>query len=223
MNLRKYKSLVFDCDGVVLNSNPIKTISFRKALASYGEEAVNKFVHYHKANGGISRYKKIRYFLSDIAPKYSSVMDGEKEVELLLKYNDICKKALLQSEIAPGLEELRNLSLNANWLIVSGGDQSELREVFNYKKINRFFDGGIFGSPDDKEKILRREIANGCIKQPSLFIGDSRLDHEVSSENGLDFVFVSEWTDFEDYELYCQKNSILVINSIFELLDFLKA
>ena len=28
--MKKYKSIIFDCDGVILNSNEIKTESFRK-------------------------------------------------------------------------------------------------------------------------------------------------------------------------------------------------
>ena len=28
--MKKYKSIIFDCDGVILNSNKIKTASFKK-------------------------------------------------------------------------------------------------------------------------------------------------------------------------------------------------
>ena len=30
--MKRYKSLIFDCDGVILNSNKIKTEAFRKIL-----------------------------------------------------------------------------------------------------------------------------------------------------------------------------------------------
>ena len=45
-------------------------------------------------------------------------------------------------------------------------------------------------------------------KLPALFLGDSKLDHRVSVSNGLDFIFVSAWTEFRSYEQYCIENSI---------------
>ena len=59
----KYESLIFDCDGVILNSNEIKTLSFREALNAFNKNAIEEFINYHNQNGGISRYIKIKYFL----------------------------------------------------------------------------------------------------------------------------------------------------------------
>ncbi|MFH7588150.1 HAD family hydrolase, partial [Oceanimonas smirnovii] len=58
-----YVTLVFDCDGVVLNSNKVKTEAFYKAALPYGEAAAQAMVDYHVAHGGVSRYKKFAYFL----------------------------------------------------------------------------------------------------------------------------------------------------------------
>ena len=35
INLRKYNSLIFDCDGVILNSNNLKTKAFIKILSKF--------------------------------------------------------------------------------------------------------------------------------------------------------------------------------------------
>ena len=56
LNLSSYKTIIFDCDGVILNSNKIKTEAFYNVTATYGIEAANELVSYHKLNGGISRY-----------------------------------------------------------------------------------------------------------------------------------------------------------------------
>ena len=60
--MNKYKSIIFDCDGVILNSNKIKTESFRKIMIQFDQSAVKEFINYHKNNGGLSRYRK---FLHD--------------------------------------------------------------------------------------------------------------------------------------------------------------
>ena len=45
MDFSKYNSFIFDCDGVILNSNEIKTNTFRKILRGYNKEAVDDFIN----------------------------------------------------------------------------------------------------------------------------------------------------------------------------------
>ena len=220
--MKKYKSLIFDCDGVILNSNQIKTDAFRKVLKKYNKNAVDEFINYHRNNGGISRYTKIEKFLKNILPKYIENREfNEDELSMLLKsYSNQCKESLLKCEVTKELSILRRVSVHIPWLIVSGGDQLELREVFTKRGLTSFFNGGIFGSPEKKIDILKREIANGIIKFPALMIGDSKLDHIAAKSNNIDFLFVYKWTDFKSYNDYCICNSIKTIESVSDIKDF---
>ena len=67
--LSNYKNLIFDCDGIILNSNKIKTQAFYDVVSIYGNKAANELKNYHIKNGGISRYKKFHYFSENIAKK----------------------------------------------------------------------------------------------------------------------------------------------------------
>lgn len=116
----KYSTLVFDCDGVVLNSNAIKTNAFYQATIGYGKAAADAMVEYHITNGGVSRYKKFAYFIEQIAPKYINNLSLSFDA-LLHTYSHYVRDGLLTCEVAPGLESLRKLNAKANWLIVSGG------------------------------------------------------------------------------------------------------
>lgn len=214
--LATYQTLVFDCDGVVLNSNKIKTKAFYIAALPYGEQAALQLVDYHLAHGGISRYKKFEVFLEEMVPKG---VDGPSLNELLSAYAAKVKKGLMTCEIAGGLDELRQQTPDARWLVVSGGDQNELREVFAGRKLAKMFDGGIFGSPDNKEQILQREIENGVIVLPAVFLGDSRYDKISASRNGMDFIFVSQWTEFNGWYDYCAAHSIRQVDCIMELVQ----
>ena len=60
--MKNYSHLFFDCDGVILNSNKVKTNAFYKIAVKHGEDSAKKLVNYHINNGGISRYKKIKFF-----------------------------------------------------------------------------------------------------------------------------------------------------------------
>ena len=220
--MKKYSSLIFDCDGVILNSNQIKTDAFRTVFKKYNINAVDEFINYHKNNGGISRYVKIEEFLKNILPKYiKNRRFNEDELSKLLRsYSQQCKDSLLKCEVTKDLSILRILSGNIPWLIVSGGDQFELREVFNKRGLTSFFNGGIFGSPEKKIDIIKREIANGIIKLPALMLGDSKLDHIAAKSNNIDFLFVYKWTDFKSYKDYCIFNSIKTIGSVSEIKKF---
>ena len=58
------KSIIFDFDGVILNSNNIKAEAFGELYNKYGKKIENKVVEYHYENLGISRIEKIKYLLN---------------------------------------------------------------------------------------------------------------------------------------------------------------
>jgi phosphoglycolate phosphatase-like HAD superfamily hydrolase len=209
-------TIIFDCDGVVLNSNRIKTEAFYQAALPYGEIAAHALVDYHVANGGISRYQKFAYFIKNLLPSNAI---GPSLTKLLRPFEMLVRKGLLTCEVAADLTVLRQRTPSTRWLIVSGGDQSELREVFTQRRLEALFDGGIYGSPDDKRTIVSREIDEGNIAMPALLLGDSRLDHEVAAEFGFDFIFVSQWTEFKEWKQYCEEHLITTIAQPADLLQ----
>lgn len=218
LQLSNYKTLVFDCDGVILHSNKVKTEAFYLASLPYGVKAAEELVSYHIANGGISRYKKFKYFMSAIVPIYSKgFIEGPTLEELLDSYASKVRTGLLECNVAKGLDDLKKQLPGVPWLIVSGGDQDELREVFKKRNIDYLFDGGIFGSPDDKELILKREINNGNIIKPALFLGDSKYDYKASNSAELDFVFISGWSEVENAITWCASNKIKNYSRVDEL------
>ena len=188
MNISKYTTLVFDCDGVVLDSNQIKTEAFRTAAQPFGEAAAEALVAHHVANGGISRYAKFAHFIDYILPRHAPGQP-EPETEQML--------ATFAAEVRAGME----------------------RCSVEQRRLARLFDGGIFGSPDTKAKILEREIHQGNVRFPALFLGDSRHDHEAALGSGLDFVFVHRWTEFQGWKAYCRAHSVNVIRQLGDLLS----
>jgi phosphoglycolate phosphatase-like HAD superfamily hydrolase len=214
MKITDYKTIIFDCDGVVLDSNKIKTQAFFNAAISYGEEKAQKLVSYHTERGGVSRYKKFAWFIE----KYGSSTEISLE-KLLENYAEEVEKGLLNCDIANGLKALRELTSDAKWLIVSGGSEQEIRDIFNTRTIAKYYDSGIFGSPDTKDEILKRELANGNICFPALFIGDSKYDFEAAKNANLDFVFLTGWSEVIDKEIWCKENEIEVKLNLCELLN----
>lgn len=214
-NIKSYSTLIFDCDGVVLNSNGLKTKAFFETVVSFGPDAAEELVEYHKRHGGVSRFKKFDYFLTKIV---ETPGDLSKLDELVNNYADMVRQGLRESQVEPHLKAVKDACPGSKWLIVSGGAQDELREVFHGKGLAGLFDGGIFGSPDLKEDILAREIDCGNIVKPALFIGDSKYDYLAAKKNDIDFVFVKQWTEFADWPEFCRVNNIVVCEGLSDIL-----
>lgn len=212
-----YSSYIFDCDGVVLNSNHIKTKAFYDVAKVYGHKPAESLKNYHMQHGGISRYAKFEYLLTKILRK---PLEQVELKQLLDNFSYEVKKALITCEVAKGLHEFKAKTQNADWLIVSGGDQSELREVFVKRGLDKYFNGGIYGSPDSKNTILTREIEKGTITMPALFLGDSKYDYQSAQAAGLDFVFLTKWTEVKDYQMWCEKHEIATCRDILEIVGF---
>lgn len=205
MKLSDYSTIAFDCDGVILNSNEVKTNAFYYAALPYGEKNAEALKKYHTQNGGVSRFKKFQWFVDNFVEK--TLRDDVYE-QLLTRYADIVEEGLLNCEFNKDLYELKNKTPNTNWLIVSGGSQSELRALFEKRDLSNLFEGGIYGSPDSKEVIFERELARENITLPALFIGDSKYDYFSSNKYGLDFIFLSQWTEVNDWKSFCEDNNI---------------
>ena len=205
INLSQYKSLVFDCDGVVFDSNKLRAKAFYNAALPYGVKYAEALEAYHILHGGVSRYVKFEVLLRDMLglPVSKEAMD-----KLLLHFTTEVRTQQSKCKLAPGLQELRKLTAEANWLVTSGADQQELRVIFAERGIDGWFDGGIFGSPLNKDQLLAREIASGNCRLPAIFFGDSRYDHEAAIRAGLDFIFMSQWTDMDGWEDYCNANNV---------------
>jgi len=172
---------------------------------------------FHVRNGGISRFEKFKYLFSEILQK----PDSEAELNLALEsYGRHCTDALLNCETAPGLSIVLNKIREAGskTFVVSGGLQEELRSIFKMLSLNQYFDG-IFGSPDNKTEILTREITSLNIELPAMFVGDSRYDHHAAHSCGLDFIFVSGWTEFMDWKSYFKDKDIICINKLDEIVS----
>lgn len=213
LDLTKYKTIVFDCHGVVLDSNITKIDSYFRTAKKLGatNEQAQALVDYHIKSGGVSRHLKFVWYLEEVLNQPAT---REMVQEYLDAFSIAASKGLMSCRSAEGLHELRKKTTYANWLIVTDEDQQALRTLLLKRSLADLFDGGIFGSPDNKDGILSREVKSGNIKMPALFLGDSRYDLQASMQLEMDFVFVSEWTDDPNWKDFCIKNNLLVYPNI---------
>jgi HAD superfamily hydrolase (TIGR01549 family) len=216
MDLNRYQTIIFDCDGVILNSNFQKIEAYRNTALNYGatKDQADELVQYHIKLTGISRYVKFKYFLREIMGE--KVLDFSMN-KLVKNLNDEVINLLKNCEITSGIKELKSKTLQSTWMIASGGDQEELRFLFKEKNIDSYFEGGIYGSPASKHEIIEEKLKDKNFL-PALFLGDSLYDIQTAKKYNLDFIFVYGWTDLNDWERVCNKNKLTYIEKIHDLI-----
>jgi len=182
----KIKNIIFDFDGVILNSVPTKTQTFRKLFKDFPKNLVEELINYHKINGGKSRYIKIKYFFNEILNQKIS----QKEISKYAKiYSDITKEELSNSKyiIKDTLDFIKQNYKKYNMHIASASDEKDLQYICDKLDLGKYF-LDINGSPLIKSKIVENIITdNKYSKKETILIGDSINDYEASKENGIEF------------------------------------
>jgi len=188
--IAKYDYAIFDCDGVILDSNRLKTEAYARVVQGDPRESVKRFLEYHRNNGGVSRYYKFKYYYEQLNP---SEYPELKIRQALLKFAEISREGLGECDYIPGvLDFLRSAKTSGVKLfVVSGSDESELKDVFRERGIICLFED-IFGSPATKEENTEKVIDIVGHSKKGVFLGDSKSDMKAAEKFGIDFVFVEE-------------------------------
>ena len=180
------KNILFDFDGVILDSMPIRDYGFKEIFKDFDDGLVNKLLEYHNQNGGLSRYVKIKYF-------YNKLLKQEISEEKITNYADnfskIMKIELVDKRylIADTLKFIKESYKKYNLHIVSGSDERELQYLCKELGIDSFFQS-VNGSPTHKNILVKNVLSvNRYIDSETILIGDSVNDYDAATENNLVF------------------------------------
>lgn len=186
-NITDYKVILWDFDGVIMDSMPIRDRGFAEVLKSYPQDQVRKLMEFHQKNGGLSRYVKFRYFFENI--RNESVTE-EKIMELSESFSKIMLNLLIDKNllIHDSIHFIENHHSSNEMHIVSGSDGNELRYICKQLNLSGYFKS-INGSPTPKTELVNRLIAEyGYNTKEITLIGDSKNDYDAATKNNIDFL-----------------------------------
>ena len=180
------KVIFWDFDGVILDSMEIRDYGFKEIFKAFRQTEIDLLLDYHRLNGGLSRYVKIRYFFEEIMKRAIS----EKEIlDYASRFSMIMKEALTNKDnlILDSVNFIKKNHKNYCFHIVSGSDQIELRFLCNALQLDSFFIS-INGSPTAKTKLVKDLILEYDYESKECcLIGDSINDFEAALENDIVF------------------------------------
>jgi len=180
------KNIIFDFDGVILDSVPTKTEGYRILFKEYSVEVVKKMVEYHELNGGVSRYEKIKYFFNKLLKQDISKDKVQKYAD---KYSEITKEELTNSKyiISDTVSFIKKNYRKYSMHIASGADERDLIYICDKLNLTKYF-LSIYGSPTTKLNIVGAILTKNMYqKEETILIGDSVNDYEVAEYNRIEF------------------------------------
>jgi len=213
----EYDLIIFDCDGVILDSNQLKIDAMKNALIDAGcsSNEVNECSHFFANNFGKSRFYHIDYFIGNLID-----MDGKDDVKtrdlLLESFSAQCGQLYLKANEAEGVSAVLKNS-NAIKCVASGSEQSELQKIFLQRELSQYFTL-ILGSPTKKVNLVKRILSETSYTR-AVMIGDAVSDLESAKSNNIDFIYYSPLSNVDSQmrEL-CASRGYRVIDSFQEVL-----
>lgn len=209
---------IFDCDGVVLDSNAVKSDAFRIVAERYASaEQAQRFVEYHQENGGISRFAKFQFFFRNIVGVGDSEEEGLVGAAALAFGNEVYDR-LLNVAFIPGVERLlqKLFVRHVPCFVNSGGFQDELRRVFAERGLARYF-WDILGAPATKVENVTKLLQLVPANASGIFFGDSLSDYKAAVHFGIPFAFLSCVSEWEGGSDFCRERAIPVLRDFNEI------
>lgn len=186
--------LILDFDGVVIESNDVKTEAFHKVFTRFPEHSEDMMA-FHHANVSLSRFAKFKHlqvlmgktdddgFLTEIAADFSSsVLEGMDKVPLVTGAELFLGKATKRLPV----------------YLASVTPAEELALILERRKLLHWF-RDVYGcppwtKPDAIRDILVRE---GIEPEEALLIGDSAGDQRAAQMTGVQFLARNSGLDFD--------------------------
>tara|TARA_B110000003_G_scaffold182730_2_gene181811 strand:- start:3043 stop:3678 length:636 start_codon:yes stop_codon:yes gene_type:complete len=180
------KIILWDFDGVILNSNIETEFAFRYVLQNHSKDEIEQLLDFHNMNGGLSRYVKFKYFYNNIINE--NLTDSKMNL-LTNSFSEIRLKRLSNPKllILDTLKFIKNNYDKYLMHIVSGSDGTELRSLCNNLEIAKYFNS-IDGSPTPKNQLISELLKiNNYNPDYCVLIGDSINDFQAAELNDIKF------------------------------------
>lgn len=187
MNNFNWQAIIFDFDGVVVESGKIKTQAFAELYRPYGEDIVAQVVQFHTQNGGMSRYRKFRHFQQHFL--HQPPLTEAEERQLDIRFSELVVEAVIAVDPVPGaIELIRQQSGRIPLFVASGTPEAELKVIVERRGLAPYFTA-VRGAPALKKTIIAEILAaHGLQPETVLMIGDAMADLEGAQANDTAFL-----------------------------------
>ncbi len=180
------KALIFDFDGVIVESVKLKSNAFASIYKPYGLKIMKKVVKHHEENGGMSRFEKFKYYHEN----YLNIEITNSEIKKLAnQFSQIVIKEVISCPYVPGvLSFIKSCYGKYKIFISTGTPTEEIKIILKERNINKYF-LEVFGSPSSKSSHVKKIKEKYTLESNEIiFFGDSNSDSFAAITHDIPFV-----------------------------------
>jgi phosphoglycolate phosphatase-like HAD superfamily hydrolase len=180
--------IVFDCDGVLLDSMPAKIEAFRSWVPEAHADLRDAFMQIVMNGFGKSRTYHIESFYRELLHQEPDSVFIDAEVA---RFTDICEPLCASARWRVGSREFVQACHDAEIprYVLSGVPQQPLEQMLDSAGGTDLFDV-IIGSPPGKPESMERILTEtDTPAHRTVFIGDANADHVAALHVGAHFVY----------------------------------
>ena len=216
------KCIIFDFDGVMVDSNAVKRSAYFDIFASFnGAQLVVEEVLGNNRDG--DRYQIIAAILRKLIDTGSLSLENNTITDLMRfyarQYNGICEEYAATCREMPGVSlSLPQLARRYALYVNSATPKEPLRRIIRRRGWEVYF-RGVHGRPHTKTENLARILESAKVRSSeTVFVGDSQSDYETAIQGDCHFVgLVSDSSELESKPNF----SIRTLSDLQKIIDHL--
>jgi len=182
---RRFAAMIFDFDGVIVESTALKTEAFRRLFADRPNH-LKAIVDLHRRHAGVDRLTKFEMIYRDILRE---PLTASTKRDLAARFAQLVEDAVVECPMVPGAAELlATLDGRVPAAVVSATPQQEIDRIVARRGVAHFF-RAVRGSPPGKTEAVHDLLAEqGWAAAHVLMVGDADADLAAARSNGLAFI-----------------------------------
>lgn len=183
-----FDALVFDCDGVILDSASLKRSAFADFYRDEPEPLRSAILAYLARGGGQPRDVKFHHIEAHILGRPIS---DSRIRWLSAQFAERVEARVAKAPTIPGaIEFLKHWRGHKPLYLLSATPQEELHRIARQRGLSALFDEVIGAPPDKANGLLNLITRHGHTAERTVMIGDSYNDYRAARSNSTRFIGV---------------------------------
>jgi phosphoglycolate phosphatase-like HAD superfamily hydrolase len=177
--------LILDFDGVVVESNDVKTQAFEHVFAQFPQHA-NAMMAYHHEHVSLTRFTKFDH----LADLFGRSDDAQLKAEIAADFSNQVLTGMMKVPLVPGAEAfLQWANTRFPIYLASVTPESELKLILGERNLTPWFKA-VYGCPPwtKSKAIFDVLLMEHVPPENALLIGDSAGDQLAATETGVKFL-----------------------------------
>lgn len=182
----KFKALIFDFDGVLVESVKIKLDAFNRLFEHCNNDIRKKVDEYNTKCGSVSRYKKIKYCYEHFLEENLT----EDELQIIAqRYTMLTIEGVIEAPCVIGAKEfLDRYHDKIDLYVITATPQKDIDIIMEKRNMKKYFKE-VYGTRYSKEESIKKIVKDKSYQYNDIaYIGDSLTDLIDAKNAGVKFI-----------------------------------